>query len=291
MQAKTWGALLLLVSAAAAQEPATGTVRAEAREVRLTVTASDALGGPAALAAQDLQISEDGRAVPALTSFYRLADEPLECALLVDASASTRRRFAFEVAALRAFLREAMRPGDAGMVVSFGQRVEVLQEATGDRGRLENALAALKPADESTRLFDAVVAAVESLGGRPAGQRRVVILLSDGEDTASNADQVMAEEAAQRADAVIYAVSLERDTEGEGVMRSLAASSGGRFFAARDEEALQRAFTRIGIELREQYVATFRPGEGADGRFHVLRATTTRRDVRLRTRSGYFATQ
>lgn len=295
----SWGTLLLLAAAAGAQQQLTTNfspgpalvVRAETREVRLTLTASGRRGEPVALSPTDVQIAQDGRSVGRFAGFYPSFGQPLDLALLLDASASTRHQFTFETQVLDSFLQQVMRGADRGMVISFAERAEVVQDSVADVTALQQALARVQPKDEATRLFDAVTLAAHRFGPETGASRRVMILISDGEDTASRADLVMAQEAALRADAVIYAIGVNSDTAGEEVLRSLAEESGGRYFSAHRDSSLQRAFADINAELRQQYIVTFLPGEQADGRYHALRATTTRPGVRVRTRGGYFATE
>lgn len=296
----SWGTLLLLVAAAGAQqqlatnfspESSALVLRAETREVRLTLTASDRRGEPVALTPTDVQIAEDGRSVGRLAAFYASSGQPLELALLLDASASTRHQFTLETQVLRSFLQQVMRGADRGMVISFAERAQVVQDSTSDVAALQRALMRVQPKDEATRLFDAVTLAAQRFGPDTGETRRVVILISDGEDTASRADLIMALEAAQRADAVIYTIGVNQDSAGRAVLRSLADDSGGQFFAAEGNASLEHAFAHINSELRQQYIVTFRPGEQADGRYHALRATSTRPGVRVRTRCGYFATE
>jgi VWFA-related protein len=261
--------------------------RAAAREVRLVVTASDAQGAPAELSAGDLQISEDGRPVSALTGFYRTAGRPLEVALLVDVSTSMDKRLAAEVEAARVFLAGALGPADRARVVPFAEQVKVVEVR--HVSELEPALATARGHGAVTRLFDAIVVAAERFGPENGDARRVMVLLSDGEDTGSAADLAGALEAAHRAGAALYTIGVGGDARGREVLRALAERSGGMYFELRTPKELERALAQVGRELGTEYVVTFRPEVAPDGRFHTVRATTSRPGVRLRTRAGYFA--
>lgn len=263
--------------------------RATAREVRLVVTASDPQGAPAFLLPGDLQISEDGRPVSALTGFYRTAGQPLDVALLVDASTSVDKQLAAEVRAVRAFLERALGPGDRARVVPFAEQVEVVEAPAGDTRRLEPALAKARGHGAVTRLFDAIVLAAEGFGPGDGHARRVMVVLSDGEDTDSAADLVSALEAARKAGAALYTVGVGDEERGREVLRALAELSGGLYFDSHAAKELERILAQIGRESVAQYVVTFRAEAAPDGKFHALRATTTRPGVRLRTRTGYFA--
>ena len=140
--------------------------------------------------------------------------------------------------------------------------------------------------------------------------RRVLVVISDGDDNSSNRSRGAAVEMAQRAGVIIYSISTstqwvniddERDPakrinrkyekgEGDHVLEQLASETGGRAFFPYRVDDLGQSFLDIGDELRHQYALAYSPGNRApDGRFHTIRIQVARKDLIVRTRKGYYS--
>lgn len=159
-------------------------IKVDSRLVVVPVSVLDASGQPVlGLKAADFRVAEEGRQ----QQIEQVSDAekvPLEIALLFDISASTDPMFTFEQETAAKFLQEVMRPGDHATVFTIGER-PVLVKA---RDSAENAAAAIKgivPTKQFTAFYDAVGAASDFLRKAPPGTRRVVVVISDGEDTNS----------------------------------------------------------------------------------------------------------
>jgi VWFA-related protein len=163
------------------------------------------------LAKDDFRVLDDNKPPQAVVSFRGETDLPLRVGLLVDASNSVRDRFRFEQESAVQFLNQNVRPRyDQAFVIGFDSTIEVTQDYTGDTEKLTKGVRLLRPGG-GTALYDAfyfacrdkLMKAVQEHG--PV--RRAIILLSDGEDNQSHVTREEAIEMAQRAEAIVYAIS------------------------------------------------------------------------------------
>ncbi|MEO8649751.1 MAG: VWA domain-containing protein [Acidobacteriota bacterium] len=161
-------------------------IKIESRLVVVPVSVTDPAGDPVlGLTAKDFRVAEEGK--PQVIENVGNADSvPLEIVLLFDISASTDAMFKFEQETAAKFLQEVMKPNDRATVYTVGASPVLLQE----RATAEAAAAAVKsivPTKQFTAFFDSVSAAAEQLSRKaPSGTRRVVVVISDGEDTNSS---------------------------------------------------------------------------------------------------------
>lgn len=111
----------------------------------------------------------------------------VELALLFDVSGSIHEQFDFEVRAASQFLKTVLQPGDTAAVFSIGKEPKVIQNRTADTGKAVEGASALRPTKEATAFYRAVVTAARYLGeNSPSGTRRVLVIISDGEDNQSD---------------------------------------------------------------------------------------------------------
>jgi Ca-activated chloride channel family protein len=234
-------------------------------------------------------------------AFFQRSGLPLAVALLFDTSASMRRTLPALQRAATEFVR-ALDPEDVASVMSFSGTVRVLQGFTADRSAVERAIR-LAPADGGTALNTAVYVALTHLSATAARQsdgvprRRVLVLLSDGDDTASlvGFDDVLA--LASRRDVAIYAIRLEPEVpvvggldEDRFALQRLASQTGGRAFFPPRRYALGAVFAAIRRELANQYALAYEPHGPRDGRpFQTLSVLVAAPDAVARTRRGYIA--
>lgn len=160
-------------------------IKVESRLVVVPASVTDANGqAVAGLTAQDFRISEEGRN-QTIESIGTAASVPLEIALLFDVSASTDKMFKFEQDTAAKFLQDVMRPDDRATVFSIGTKAQLVSP----RDTAERAAAAVRSITQtsgSTAFFDAVADAAEYLRKNSReGTRRVIVVISDGEDTNS----------------------------------------------------------------------------------------------------------
>jgi len=277
--------------------PAT-TISKTVDEVNLAFTVTDKRGHFISnLGPNDFRLLDNHQAPERLTFFQQRSDLPLHLAVVIDASASIEYRFKFETNAAAAFLKKTLRPGmDRAFVVTFNDNIRTVAEPTDDPTRLSVALKKLKPGG-NTDLHDAVIYACDKLRQLPETQitRRAIVLISDGVDTVHRATLQEAEQAASRAQVMIFSLSTnysEFDANGEGdeILRQLSASTGGALLQAHDEGRLDSAFRNIQKALRNQYVLAYNPSAfHPDGSFRTVGLSTRKQGLRTNCRRGYYA--
>jgi Ca-activated chloride channel family protein len=271
---------------------------------------------------EDVRLTEDGREQQ-LTVFQRETDLPVSLAVVVDTSASQDAVMEDEKAAARTFVDSVMRPGkDSVAVLSFTGVVRLERPLMSDpvvvRAAIDPIRVVYKPDSPEcdndnpevteeqdlrcrTAVWDAVWIAVEEvLSKTPESTRRAVVLLSDGDDTASRHSREGAADFAVRHNTVVYSIGI-RDEEFEhgslrrDELRKLSERTGGRAFFPADRAELAAAFAQIDQELRSQYLLAYTPTNRArDGRRRQVRIELTnpalrKQKLRLLYRQSYYA--
>ena len=259
----------------------------------------------------------DDSAQQQILSFSQPTDLPLRIGMVLDTSNSIRERLKFEQDAAIDFLFNAIRRGrDQGFLMTFDDGPQIIKDFTGDTGELRDTILKQR-AGGGTSLYDAVYAASTHLlkdsplpPGPNSDVRRVLVVISDGDDNSSNHSRGESVEMAQRAGVIIYSISTstewisaedEKDpskrisrkyekNEGDKVLEQLALETGGRSFFPYKVDDLGQSFLDIGDELRHQYALAYSPvGRSADGKYHTIRIQTDRKDVVVRARKGYYS--
>lgn len=266
---------------------------------------------------ESFKVSDDG-VLQDIRYFSRQTDLPLRIGMLLDTSNSIRDRIQFEKDAAINFIFNVVRRGkDQSFLMTFDDRPYVQQAFTDDTGRLRDEIFKLK-AGGGTAVYDAVYEACKSQLShppRPAGDqpdvvRRVMILISDGDDNQSEHTRSEAIEMAQRTSVVIYTISTstqwvtlaETDkgktsdrkmhkTEGDQILQEIAEETGGRAFFPYHVDDLDQSFQDIGDELRSQYSLAYNPSNyAANGKYHKIKIEVTdRKGLQVRARRGYYA--
>src|SRR5262245_3297667 len=284
-----------------AADPETEITRLNTNLVAVPVSVTDAQGNPVRnLTVEDFQIEEEG-VKQAVQSLGEPGKTPIELALLFDVSKSIRNRFDFERETAGRFLKEILKPGDAVSVFSIGTEPKLSVQRTGNAENAVAATAAIQPTEDSTAFFDTVVNASHHLNeGSNPGVRRVMVVLSDGEDT--NSERFHLDDATrelQRADALFYAINpsgpsihLNKiSTKGHNGMVTLANETGGMAFLPDKIEDLTKVFNQITAELQAQYLFGYdSSNETNDGKFRRITVRVPNRpELRIRARTGYYA--
>lgn len=266
---------------------------------------------------QDFEVFDD-KLPQEIRYFSRQTDLPLRIGMLVDTSNSIRERIKFEQDASINFLFSVLRRGrDEAFVMTFDDEPQILQPFTGDAGLLRDQILQTR-AGGGTAVYDAIYDACKnelSHPPRPAGDqpdvvRRVMILISDGEDNLSNHTLSEAVEMAQRTSVVIYTISTSTQwiqlsqtdpdklanrkthlTDGDKILQDLAEETGGRAFFPYHVDDLDQSFQDIGDELRNQYSIAYIPTNYVvDGRYHRIRIEVPdHKGYQVRARRGYYA--
>lgn len=267
-------------------------------EVNLAFTVTDKKGRFISdLDANDFRVLDNHTPPQELRFFQQQSDLPVRVALLIDASDSVKHRFQFEQNAASQFLREILRPGkDKASVISFDGRVHQVHDFSDDVHTLARAVKSIR-AGGNTALYDAVILACNKLrrDEEPQITRRAIILITDGMDTASRAFLHDAQEAAARAEVLMFALStndliVDPYPKGEAVLDLLTGPTGGYILPARDEGQLTKAFGQIEKALRNQYALGYEPANfNPDGRYHPVEVIPMKRGLKVQCRKGYFA--
>jgi VWFA-related protein len=144
----------------------------------------------------------------------------------------------------------------------------------------------------STAMFDSIYSVSSDLLRREAG-RRVIILVTDGQDTSSSVKMREAIERTWRSEIIVYSIGIGGPDYGidTGTLKKIAAETGGRAFFPRNEDDLDKAYAQIDEDLRSQYVMAYTPTNGArDGSFRTIQVKVKNHtDLTVRHRRGYFA--
>ena len=249
------------------------------------------------LSADDFHILEDGREQD--VAYFSPATVPLSVSLVLDTSSSMDDEMVLSKQAAMDFIAR-LRPGDVAEVVSFDSRVEVLQPMTSSRTLLEGAIQRMR-AGGSTALYNAVYIVLRQLDKvKPQTgddvRRQVIVVLSDGEDTASLVTLEDLLDSVKRSQTVIYTVGLGLEalttkfSSGEFGLRELAKETGGRMFLPKGPMDLVDVYTQIANELTNQYVVGYLSSNArADGAWRRIAVRLERPNLQARTRAGYYA--
>lgn len=276
-------------------------VRLSSRLVLVPISASDAAGRPVKdLTAEDFAIEEEGRR-QVIASLGEPGKVPVEIALLFDVSASIRGQFEFEQQAAVRFIKEVLKPADAVSVFSIGTTPKIVRARTSSGVEATTGLMSIAPVQEPTAFFDTVVEAALYLGKTAdAGSRRVLVVISDGEENYSahyKLNDALRE--LQKNDCLFYSInptgsslSLNKiSTRGQSVMESMSAETGGKAFVPAKIGDLEAVFRQIAEELQAQYLlGYYSTDERIDGGFRKIKVQVPKRpDLRVRARQGYYA--
>jgi len=231
-----------------------------------------------------------------ITSFEAQTNLPLRVGLLIDASNSIRERFKFEQQAATEFLQQTVKPeADRALVLAFDEQYELIQDFTNDIDKLSAGLHKISPGG-STALWDAIYYTCrEKLmkEGTTNPVRRVIVLITDGNDTQSHVYRQEAIDMAQRAEVSIYTVSTSLGfTHGDGDhnLKLLADSTGGQAFFPAKLDDVADAFVHIQRELRSQYAISYKPENFLpNGQFHSISIKTVHGGYKVRAKKGYWA--
>jgi Ca-activated chloride channel family protein len=284
---------LLAPLALAAQDT---TFRMDVKLVNLFVNVTDKTGAiVGGLAKDDFQVLEDGRPQK-IAIFERQSELPLNLTLAIDTSGSTYKDRYLEYNAAKGFIHALLRQQDQMSLIEFATDVRQLVDFTNKVSQLDRGLSALRGGD-ATALYDAIYLGSRDLAKKQG--RKVLVLVSDGGDTAKSTTYAEAQEQALRCEVMIYSIidvpieaSAGRDLGGEHALITLAEQTGGKSFYASDG-GLDKAFARVSDDLRTQYLLGYYPHDQVLGlNFHRLQVTVPRAaadDFNIRYRSGYYA--
>jgi len=299
-------------------------VRVTSNLIVVPVSVTDAAGQPVlGLKVPDFRLEEEGRAQE-ITQIGDPEQVPLDIAILLDVSSSVEARFAFEQQAAASFLKHVMKPGDRATIFAIDEKPRFI-EGLASAERAAQRLLTVTPAKGFTAFFDTVLAASRYLEQSSAsGRRRVIVAISDGDDTARILDvsaaqsrgadlKLVGKEAqlrlvdrsvsevqreVQRAEITFYSINPSgqtmhlnvRTARAEKGMERIADATGGGAFIPNKPEELNAMFSRIAAELRSQYLLQYYSNTETSGNnFRNIKvAVPTHPDLRIRARQGYY---
>lgn len=303
------GIFVLSAVTAAAQVPtATPDDALRTFEVRLPVTVTNKKELITGLKRGDFVVFEDG--VQQDVTFFTSdsSNPPVYVGVLMDTSPSTAGKLQFSREAAKNFIFTVTRlRKDKAAFMTFDHQIQLHQDFTDKLDLLDRAVDRVKKVGSQTAMYDAVWEFSDQKLRSVAG-RRVIVLITDGDDTFSRAQLQDAIDIAQRTETTIFAISTKagflgsvpgveagtvRDRGDKDLVR-LAEETGGQAFFSGDMLELERSFTKISKELQGQYIITYRPkNQEYDGRVRKIEVRLTDKDLEkkynLRTKTSYRA--
>ena len=285
-----------------------GTVKIPVRRVRLPITVTDKKGNfVPGLTKEDFLILEDKVPQTIETFSDDLSQTtPLYIAVLMDTSPSTAGKLKFQQESAMNFIHTVVKlRKDRVLFGTFDDEINLLQDFTDRLDLLDKAVYSVKKVGKQTALFDAVWQFCDEKMRSVPG-RRVLLVVTDGEDTYSRANIRDAIDIAQRTETTIFAISTKAGflstvpgvEAGQAAdkkdkdLQTLSEETGGMAFFTGDMLSLERSFTRISKELRAQYLVTYNPtNKRYDGTFRKIDVKLAERsgDLKVRTKRGYKA--
>ncbi len=283
-------------------------IQVDSALVPIPVSVVDASGRAVTnLKLADFELQIDGK--PAVISEMSRSDSPIRLAMLFDNSSSVIIAREFEKEAAVKFFRRVIRPDrDMAALFSLADYTRLEQPLTRDVSMLTRAIDLFPPPRGATALLDGVIEVAKYL--RSAQGRRVLVIVSDGEDTDSDMRTTLEGviRSLQVNDCQVYVVKTKdfenykrtgvrggnaniRALTAERRMIEIAAQTGGAVYSPIDEDEVAAAFNQISAELSEQYVLSYYPEDNGDkrGEFRTISLSLkTKPNVTIRTRKGYY---
>jgi Ca-activated chloride channel family protein len=247
------------------------------------------------LSKDELKLYEDNK-LQSITNFSRETDLPLTIAILIDTSSSIRDRFKFEQEAAVDFLYRTLRPKkDKALLITFDSAIELIQDFSDNPEVVAKAIRQVRPGG-GTKMLDAIYLACQEKLKAEAG-RKIIILISDGDDNLSLETLNSTLEMAQRSDVSLFTISTNSSgffgltaPKSDKILKRLAEDTGGRAFFPFKAEDLSQSFQDISSELRSQYSLAYRSSNGnRDGSFRAIKIDPERKNVKVKSRRGYYA--
>lgn len=239
-------------------------------EVRLPITVKEKGKFVTGLSEQNFEVYEDGKRQK-IEKFVAPSELPLNIAVLMDTSESVKLKLPFEKDAAEDFIATVTtyRRKDQVLFATFDSDVELHQDFTDAQEPLVRAIKKVK-AGGYTRMYDAVYRIIEEKMANVLDKeaRRIIVVLSDGADTASERSLREATEMAQRYDVTIFGISTKNfkgilsgsvESSDDKELRQMCEATGGQVFLPSQKAELFRAFSQVRDDLRQEYVVYYKP--------------------------------
>ena len=243
------------------------------------------------LVKEDFDVLDNG--VPVTLTLFQNEPEPFSVVVMLDTSGSMTLTIDLLQEAAEQFVIRLM-PADKGIVGAFNDKIQFpIADFTNSRDDLVGGIREVDYGN-STRLWDAVEASIEQL--KRVSGRRVVLVFTDGDDTASKIGLGKAMDEARAAETMVYSIGLQsvyfngqrqvRSQPDRG-LRKISDETGGGYFELKRTDDLGPTFTRVAQELHSQYVLGFAPA--TDGKLHKLEVRVKKPGMTGRARKSYLA--
>jgi Ca-activated chloride channel family protein len=271
-----------------------GRIRVNVNLVNVLVSVLDEKNRPAPdLPREAFQLFEEG-VEQKIDKFEPETSQPLDLAIMIDASLSAHKEITFEQEAAAHFIRQVLRPGDRLSVFAVDENVTQLASFSDNVAELQAAVRRI-PSGAGTSIYDAVLLGSRALARRGDERRRVIILVTDAGETTSHADFDAARKEAVRSNALLYTIVIRpvknengRNTAGEHALETMTDTTGGAMFFPDSPQELPAIFDRIDRELRTQYLLAYYPTpRGLANTYRSIVVTVTPTNYQVRHRKSY----
>jgi Ca-activated chloride channel homolog len=278
------------------QDPAAqrSRIRVNVNLVNVLVSVLDEHNRPAPdLPREAFQLFEEG-VQQKIDVFESETSQPLDLALMIDASLSAHKEISFEQEAAAHFIRQVLRLGDRLSVFCFDENVSQLAPFSDNVATLQAAVRKI-PSGAGTSIYDAVLLGSRALERRGDDRRRVIILVTDAGETTSTSDFDAARKEAVRSNTLLYTIVIRpvknesgRNTAGEHALETMTDTTGGAMFYPDTPQELGAIFDRIDRELRTQYRLAYYPNpRGPANTYRSIQVTVTSDGYHVRHRKSY----
>jgi VWFA-related protein len=261
------------------------------------------------LTKDDFELSDD--ATPQkIVYFSRETNVALSLGVAIDTSPSQDHLLSTEQAAAKKFVRSILQSGDQAFVMNFDVDVRLLKDFTNATSELSQAIDSAhinetgksvlgenQAATGGTHLYDAVYLASNELMKARMG-RKVLVLVTDGEDQGSKIDLQASIESAEKADVIVYSIVVSDPQfyalvgatyHGGTSVRKVSRDTGGRIIRVKSIDQIGQAFEQVAGELRSQYLLGYFPSNlRRDGSFRRIQVRVRGHNYTVRTRAGYY---
>jgi VWFA-related protein len=270
--------------------------------VQLSVSVQDKHGYPVRdLQKEHFAVYEDK--IQQDISLFKQEDIPLSVGLVVDTSGSMADKLRSVDTAAMTFVRES-NPDDETSIVTFSTTPRIHQDFTKDTEELRRSLQGIFP-NGNTAIYDAVLLASRYLSRNGSHEKKVLLLISDGQDNDSKIKLKDAVQALQESKIIVYSIGLlgpdsgnsMYDTftdEAKSALKRIAEATGGAAFFPDGSQQVKKVCERIARDLRNQYTIGYRPSnDKLDGSFRktIVKVNPPKNvsKVKVRTKQGYYA--
>jgi VWFA-related protein len=293
---RTSGAVVFAAATSAAllaQQPQGPTFKSGTQVVSLFVTVADAQKRLVPdLTKEDFDVFDNEKPQP--ITYFDNSVHPITVVVMLDTSGSMTLTIDLLKRAAEQFLIRLL-PDDKAKVGAFNDKVQISAHYTNNRDQLVSEVRDLDYGN-GTRLWDAVGMSLDELKGIEG--RRVILVFTDGDDTASKVGLGTVIDRARADEVMIYAIGLESHyfngqrmvrSKPDGGLRKIADETGGGYFELTKTDELAPTFTKVASELHSQYVIGFTPTQ-LDNRVHKLLVKMKPAGLTARARRSYLAT-